>query len=206
MTVVILLKEGWKPMLREERKKELKKQIFFKSIELFKEFGYDHVTVEKIASACGIAKGTFFNYFPKKEHVLLYLGNSQNDYLQEIAQKYKDVRIKQQLLLIFKELLSVYLENSDLLKQTLSETIRSALKDESRNINLFKETITTLIEIAKTNKTINTRFDSETIASVLVGIYFNTLIGWSVSEDESVYIATIFERQFEVIWEGIEQT
>ncbi|MFC4323657.1 TetR/AcrR family transcriptional regulator [Litchfieldia salsa] len=192
-------------MLREERKKELKKQIFFKSIELFKEYGYDNVTVEKITSSCGIAKGTFFNYFPKKEHVLLYLGNSQNDYLQEIAQKHKDVKIKQQLLLIFKELLSVYLENSDLLKLTLSETIRSALNDESRNIYLFKETVTTLIEEAKTNKTINTRFDSKTIASVLVGIYFNTLIIWSISNDESVDIISIFERQYEVVWEGVEQ-
>ncbi|MFD1736858.1 TetR/AcrR family transcriptional regulator [Bacillus salitolerans] len=192
-------------MLREERKKELKKHIFFKSIELFKEYGYDNVTVEKIASSCGIAKGTFFNYFPKKEHVLLYLGSSQNEYLQEVVQKYKDEKIKQRLLLIFKELLSIYLENSDLLKLTLTETIRSALKDESRNINIFKETMTTLIEEAKANKTINTRFDSNTIASVLVGIYFNTLISWSVSQDESVHIVSIFERQYEVIWEGIEK-
>ncbi|UGB28790.1 TetR/AcrR family transcriptional regulator [Metabacillus sp. B2-18] len=187
-------------MLREERKKELKKQIFFKSIELFKEYGYDNVTVEKIASSCGIAKGTFFNYFPKKEHVLLYLGSSQNEYLQEVAQKYKDVKIKQRILLIFKELLTIYLENSDLLKLTLSETIRSALKEESRNINLFNETMTALIEEAKTNKKINTRFDSNTIASVLVGIYFNSLISWSVSQDESVHIVSIFEKQYK--WFG----
>ncbi|MFC4323215.1 TetR/AcrR family transcriptional regulator [Litchfieldia salsa] len=148
-------------MLQEERKKELKKQIFFTSIKLFKEYGYDNVTVEKIASSCGIAKGTFFNYFPKKEHVLLYLGSSQNEYLQEVTQKYKDVKMKQRILFIFKELLFIYLENSDLLKLTLSETIRSALKDESRNIDLFKETMTTLIEEAKINKTINTRFDSK---------------------------------------------
>lgn len=192
-------------MLREERKKQLKKQIFLKSIELFKEYGYDNVTVETIATSCGIAKGTFFNYFSKKEHLLLYLGNSQNDYLLEIAQKYKDIKIKQKLLLLFKELLSVYLENSDLLKLTLSETIRSALKDESKNIELFKESIATLIDEAKTNKSIQTQFDSETIASVLVGIYFNTLIGWTIGQDESAYIAAIFEKQFEVVWEGIEQ-
>ncbi|KGR77184.1 TetR/AcrR family transcriptional regulator [Ureibacillus sinduriensis] len=192
-------------MLREERKRQLKRLIFFKSIELFKEYGYDNVTVETIATSCGIAKGTFFNYFPKKEHVLLYLGNSQNDHLQEITQKYKDVKIKQKLLLLFKELLFVYMENSDLLKLALSETIRSALKDESKNIDLFKESIALLIDEAKTNKSIQSRFDSETIASVLVGIYFNTLIGWSMGQDESASIVAIFERQYEVVWEGIEQ-
>jgi AcrR family transcriptional regulator len=204
MTAVILMKRGGKSVLREERKRELQKRIFLKSIELFKEYGYDNVTVESIASTCGIAKGTFFNYFPKKEHVLLYLGNSQNDYLQEIAQKYKGEKMKQQLLFIFKELLTVYMDNSELLKLTLSETIRSALKDESRNISLFKETITALIEEAKKNEKINTRFDSKTIASVCVGIYFNTLIIWSVSQEENDDIVSIFEKQFEVIWEGIE--
>ncbi|WP_058308380.1 TetR/AcrR family transcriptional regulator [Gracilibacillus massiliensis] len=191
-------------MLREERKKELKNQIFLKSIELFKEYGYENVTVEKIASSCGIAKGTFFNYFPKKEHVLLYLGNSQNDFLQDIVQKYQHLKIKQQLLNIFKELLSVYLKNSDLFKLTISETIRSALKDESTNINAFKETITEVIEKAKQNNILNTHFASGTISSVLVGIYFNTLINWSLSQEKNESIITLFEKQFEVVWEGIE--
>ncbi|SHM52242.1 TetR/AcrR family transcriptional regulator [Gracilibacillus kekensis] len=191
-------------MLKEERKKELKNQIFLKSIELFKEYGYENVTVEKIASSCGIAKGTFFNYFPKKEHVLLYLGNSQDDLLQDIAQKYQHLKIKQQLLNIFKELISVYLNNSDLFKLTISETIRSAFKNESTNINIFEETLTDLIENAKKNNTINTHFASGTISSVLVGIYFNTLVNWSVNNEKNESIITIFEKQFEVVWEGIE--
>ncbi|WP_214483901.1 TetR/AcrR family transcriptional regulator [Bacillus sp. SM2101] len=191
-------------MLREERKKELKKQIFLKSIELFKEYGYDNVTVENIASSCGIAKGTFFNYFPKKEHVLLYLGHSQNDLLQEIIKKHQDLKIKKKLLLIFKELLSVYLENTDLLKLTLSETIRSALKDETRNIGFFKESLAELLEDAITNDMLPTHFSSKTIASVLIGIYFNTLISWSVNEGQSNDIFTIFQDQFEVVWQGID--
>ncbi|MGM7683509.1 TetR/AcrR family transcriptional regulator [Cytobacillus sp. Hm23] len=191
-------------MLREERKKELKKQIFLKSIELFKEYGYDNVTVENIASSCGIAKGTFFNYFPKKEHVLLYLGHSQNDLLQEIIRKHQDLKIKKKLLLIFKELLSVYLENTDLLKLTLSETIRSALKDETRNIGLFKESLAELLEDAITNDMLPTHFSSKTIASVLIGIYFNTLISWSVNEGQSNDIFIIFQDQFEVAWQGID--
>ncbi|MDX8362664.1 TetR/AcrR family transcriptional regulator [Cytobacillus sp. IB215316] len=191
-------------MLREERKKELKKQIFLKSIELFKEYGYDNVTVENIASSCGIAKGTFFNYFPKKEHVLLYLGHSQNDLLQEVIKKHQDLKIKKKLLLIFKELLSVYLENTDLLKLTLSETIRSALKDETRNIGFFKESLAELLEDAITNDMLPTHFSSKTIASVLIGIYFNTLISWSVNEGQSNDIFTIFQDQFEVVWQGID--
>ena len=54
-------------MLRETRKKELKELIFLKAVQLFQERGYENVTVQDITTACGIAKGTFFNYFPKRK-------------------------------------------------------------------------------------------------------------------------------------------
>ncbi|XOS92284.1 TetR/AcrR family transcriptional regulator [Brevibacillus laterosporus] len=37
------------------------------ALKLFKEKGFENVTVEEITKACGIAKGTFYNYFPKKK-------------------------------------------------------------------------------------------------------------------------------------------
>jgi AcrR family transcriptional regulator len=101
------------PILRENRKKELTEQIFFKAIELFKEKGYDNVTVEEIAVVCGIAKGTFFNYFQKKEHVLLHLGNAQIQRMEQIIQKHSSKTLKVRLQHIFGDLLTAYLENSD---------------------------------------------------------------------------------------------
>jgi AcrR family transcriptional regulator len=56
---------------RRRRQARLKAEIFRVAIELFAKRGYDHVTIDEIAAAADIAKGTFFNYFPTKEHVLL---------------------------------------------------------------------------------------------------------------------------------------
>ncbi|WP_088103065.1 TetR/AcrR family transcriptional regulator [Halalkalibacter urbisdiaboli] len=189
-------------MLRDERKKELKQKIFLKSIELFKEHGYDNVTVDKIVSTCGIAKGTFFTYFPKKEHVLLHLGNSQNELVKEVIQKHQEANLKKRLQLIFNHLFTVYLEHRDLLKLTLSETIRSALKEESTNIVKFKDALTDIIHESMQNGTFHSRFAPQHIASVLVGIYFNTLITWSIAESEED-LKDIFHTQFEIVWEGI---
>ncbi|PQP91239.1 TetR/AcrR family transcriptional regulator [Paenibacillus sp. AR247] len=47
-------------MLRDQKKKSTRENITRNAIQMFKEKGYDNVTVEEIAAACGIAKGTFF--------------------------------------------------------------------------------------------------------------------------------------------------
>ena len=62
---------------RWERRKELTHHRLLEAGErLFREHGFDATTVEEIAVASDVAKGTFFNYFPSKEALLgeiLYL-------------------------------------------------------------------------------------------------------------------------------------
>ena len=57
---------------RRERKKErIRRQLYRVALELFPERGYDGTSVQEICDRADVAKGTFFNYFPSKEHVLL---------------------------------------------------------------------------------------------------------------------------------------
>lgn len=194
-------------MLREIRKQELKQQLFMKAIELFQEKGYDNVTVEEIASACGIAKGTFFNYFPKKEHVLLHLGQSQVQLMNDIVQKHQNPNLRERLRLIFNDLLSTYAQHSELFKLTLSETMKSALlmQEESPNIVLFQQSLCKIINDAKDSHGFQTRWESSIIASVLVGIYFHTLLSWAMIQSQGEDLTVMFNKQMDVIWEGIEQ-
>src|SRR5689334_22930995 len=59
---------------RERKKEETKERIFKVAIKLFKQKGLEATTVDEIAEKADVAKGTFFNYFPRKEAVLGYLG------------------------------------------------------------------------------------------------------------------------------------
>ncbi|MFA9457560.1 TetR/AcrR family transcriptional regulator [Halalkalibacter sp. AB-rgal2] len=189
-------------MLRHERKKELKEKIFLTSIKLFKEYGYDNVTIDKIVSACGIAKGTFFRYFPKKEHVLVHLGQTQNDLIVEVIQKQQEKNLKERLKLIFDEMFTVYEEHGELLQLTLSETIRAALKEESTNILNFREVLTDVIDESIQNGLFQSHTNTQHIASVLVGIYFNSLMTWSIAGTNED-LKEIFHTQFEIVWKGI---
>ncbi|MGG4266398.1 TetR/AcrR family transcriptional regulator [Peribacillus simplex] len=50
---------------------EKHKMIIDKSVELFAEKGYHATSVQEIAEKCGIAKGSFYNYFKSKEELLV---------------------------------------------------------------------------------------------------------------------------------------
>lgn len=55
---------------REEKKAALRQKIFVTACALIEDKGFDPVSVDDIVKAVGIAKGTFFNHFPTKAHIL----------------------------------------------------------------------------------------------------------------------------------------
>jgi len=57
---------------RQRRREETTEKLFTAAMELFSRKGFTQTTVEEITQAADVGKGTFFNYFPSKEHVLGY--------------------------------------------------------------------------------------------------------------------------------------
>jgi AcrR family transcriptional regulator len=61
----------------EERKKKALKEfareaIYEAILVVIKEDGYDGLTMQRVASAAGIATGTLYNYFKNKDELLIY--------------------------------------------------------------------------------------------------------------------------------------
>ena len=54
-------------------KEQLKEKMFLSGLELLKEYGMTHMSVEKIAASAGIGKSTFDNFFMSKEDFVLQL-------------------------------------------------------------------------------------------------------------------------------------
>ncbi|PYP66429.1 MAG: hypothetical protein DMD36_17320 [Gemmatimonadetes bacterium] len=46
------------------------------ALRLFKKRGFEATTVDEIAEQADVAKGTFFNYFPRKEAVFSHLAET----------------------------------------------------------------------------------------------------------------------------------
>jgi AcrR family transcriptional regulator len=60
--------------VREYQKKRRRERIFRAAMALFRQRGFQETTASDIAKAAHVSRGTFFNYFPYKEAVLLEYG------------------------------------------------------------------------------------------------------------------------------------
>ncbi len=67
MTTVINTTDG----RRARKKAETRRVIIETAIRLFGDHGIDAVTVDQIAAAADIGKGTIYNYFPTKEDIVV---------------------------------------------------------------------------------------------------------------------------------------
>lgn len=57
--------------LRERRHEETRRQLVDAAFGLFREHGYDAVTMDDIATAAGVSRSTAYRRFPTKDHVVL---------------------------------------------------------------------------------------------------------------------------------------
>jgi AcrR family transcriptional regulator len=62
---------------RARHSAETRERLYCAALRLFAERGFAATTVEDITEAADVGKGTFFNYFPAKEHVLASFGESR---------------------------------------------------------------------------------------------------------------------------------
>lgn len=51
----------------EEQKERLQQKLLSAGFDLIKKYGYRRTTIDELTTQCGIAKGTFYNFFKSKE-------------------------------------------------------------------------------------------------------------------------------------------
>jgi AcrR family transcriptional regulator len=64
-------------VLLQERSRATRLAIMNAAEELWRTKGFDAVPVEEVCAKAGVAKGTFYFYFPRKEHLLVMLVRSR---------------------------------------------------------------------------------------------------------------------------------
>jgi len=72
---------------RERRRLETRERLYRAALELFGERGFLETTVEDITEAADVGKGTFFNYFSTKEHVLAAYGGERIAFVERALEK-----------------------------------------------------------------------------------------------------------------------
>lgn len=78
---------------RERRRAETREKIYRAAMQLFAKHGFFETTTEDITEAADVGQGTFFNYFPTKQHVLMVLSEKQLEKLGAAIEEAKTGKV-----------------------------------------------------------------------------------------------------------------
>lgn len=76
--------------VREEKKRQTKKAILDAAITLFGTRGYEATSIEQLAKAAGIGKGTIYSYFQTKSEIFLAFCEEELEFLHTEIGKQTD--------------------------------------------------------------------------------------------------------------------
>jgi len=165
-------------MKRKTRKENTRKKIFKAALELFTSKGFEKTIIEDITKRANVAKGTFYNFFSKKEDVLVYYLESK------IAESHEKFRINNGSNFIeqYKGLLSNYLnfifKNKNFAKIILKERVMSQGSKRNPYELKIKQRIAQLVDLAKQREEIRDHIDTSRIVEVVTGINTLYIIYW----------------------------
>ena len=190
---------------RIRRSAELRERLFRAALVLFGKKGYAETTVEDITEAADVGKGTFFNYFPTKEHILMAFGEMQLGKLEAIVRdaKQSDLPMRDVLRMLVLRMTEEPIRNPAIVRALLQANLSSLrvrgnmLRIHDRNRALLGQ----LIRHGQERGEIRTDLPPEEIAQVWRQTIFGTLLFWSLAGDAS--LTERIEQSLSVLWTGI---
>jgi len=192
---------------RERRSAELRERLFRSALALFASKGYAETTVEDITEAADVGKGTFFNYFPSKEHILMAFGEMQLAKLESVinAAQQSDQPMREVLRTLVMRMTEEPIRNPSIVRALLQANLSSVpVRDEMLRIHdRNRALVGQLIRHGQLRGEIRTDLPAEEIAQVWRQIIFGTLMFWSLVGDASL-VARI-EMAMRLLWDGISK-
>jgi Transcriptional regulator len=191
---------------RERRRAETRERIFRAGLRLFAERGFSATTVEDITEAADVGKGTFFNYFPSKDHLLAAFGEMQVGKFRAAMEE--ALAGRRSMREVFRRALRALAEEpgrSDALVRSLmaanlsNESVRQHMQ---KNLATGRQRLTELLQLAQKRKEVRADVAPDRLARALQQTFFGGLVLWSLNPDRS--LGALQDGVFKLIWPAIE--
>ena len=196
---------------RERKKEETKRRIFVAALQLFHDKGFEHTTVDEITERADVAKGTFFNYFPRKESVLAYLSEEWLERVEEQAAQ-KHLLAADRITGFFVAVASAYGENRTLAHLVVHAGVQQMfcpedLQSRGRLVSLVKDAVSE----GQASGEFRTDIEPGAIFLALGAAFMGTLFWWvghehpgevDVPRDEA-RLEDVIRAQLRLAFDGI---
>lgn len=183
---------------RARHRAETRERLFRAALRLFAEHGYLGTTVEDITNAADVGKGTFFNYFPTKEHVLATFGDERVAVIERAAAEARNT--KGQVLPVIKNL-ATYLaglssESPALLRSIFAANASCApvRAEMQKRIQSARRLMTEMFAIAQQRGEIRGDLSAGDVARLTQLVFHGVTLAWALYPDSSLLETT------EAVW------
>jgi AcrR family transcriptional regulator len=190
---------------RARRRAETREGIVRAALKLFARQGFFATTVEQITQAADVGKGTFFNYFPSKEHVLTGFGEFQlakiRAALEEARQRAAPMRVVTRRLLL--ALAAMPGESPELVRSFLLVILSSGsarpliLQKLGQGRRLLGE----LVAVGQRRGEIRADLERTAVAGHLQQMFFGGLLLWTLHPVTK--LTQWIEPTFEAFWRSV---
>ena len=128
----------------EEEREKLRELMLDQAIPLLEEYGFKHMSVDKITKKVGIGKSTFYNFFNSKEEYVSYaLEHNRKKVFAELDKKFPPEK-KMKPADVFNMWFTTLLSSNTFYKKFSAEDERAlyeADKARGKNVSLQRETM-----------------------------------------------------------------
>jgi TetR/AcrR family transcriptional regulator, cholesterol catabolism regulator len=190
---------------RERKKEETKERIVHAAFQLFRKHGVHATTVEEICEKADVAKGTFFNYFPRKEAVFGYLSEQ---WVADAEQRLGAILAKglpawHKVLDVFVEFATFYEEDRELSKHMLMEWTRRAHDPTDATCRRWDELGEQVVRQLQAKGELRRDADPASVNRVLADVYHSTIIMWLEPPEPPFPLKAEIRKRLNLVVEGL---
>lgn len=175
---------------RERKRVETRERIFDAALRLFAERGYLETTVEDITEAADVGKGTFFNYFRTKEHVLAQYGEER---IEQISRALERVRSGGESVLSVLEELTANLagqssESPELLRSVFAAHLSCApvRAELQKRIHRARKLMGEIFAVGQQRGQIRRDIPASDLGQLVRLIFMGVTIAWALNPESSL--------------------
>ena len=168
------------PSRRERKKDETRRRIFEAAISLFRERGFEATTVDEITERADVGRGTFFNYFSRKDAVLAYLSEERLDEAEANVTHLltSPEPVREKLLQIYRLAALAHQEDRDLARFVFTEWMKRAFAPTQEADARWQKLICATLAQGRERNELNPDVSDVRAESVLSAVYVATVYQW----------------------------
>lgn len=174
--------------LREKAAIETRKKLLKTGQKLIMKNGLSNVSVEDITNAAGVAKGTFYTYFKRKEDIVCEICREP---FADIAKRFcesKEPSIEKKLAVYFNDFMTeVQRYGINICREWLRDVITPANVTDAKDTQKWQydtKTLLDMLNFAVKNGELKKNTPTETLTHIIMTQMYGMMLCWCMSDAE----------------------